>query len=340
MSRFNQGNSDSSLTNGTTNFVGASVSSLNLIPGKPVRADNSQTLVSGQINQSDLSFSVLANPYVGTIQATDFETDEYFSVSEELQKIENLTGSTPNNTNIQGNINCDKVLVEQVFSKTFPSTFIDMDNNQAVDVYASDLTFNGSSVITTATLPPSSNSTFQDTYNSSPTPATTTLLPGKDILFTDGTGVGIFQISEDGKILSGYLTADELTTREIYPVNLGSNIDVIGVGLTAENFTKNGGTANQYLMADGSLTNTDDLNSVIKKTEFIIPGEPAFEKLAITTFVVKMNQIDVIIPGQGIYWCTVQYYSWPGPVHRSIFFLASLIFFLTRPAHHNYNPCQ
>jgi hypothetical protein len=47
-----------------------------------------------------------------------------------------------------------------------------------------------------------------------------------------------------------------------------------------------------------------------------------------------------IIPGQGIHCCTVRYSSWPGPAHRSIFFLASLIFFLTRPARHNYHPCQ
>ncbi len=47
-----------------------------------------------------------------------------------------------------------------------------------------------------------------------------------------------------------------------------------------------------------------------------------------------------IIPGQGVHWRTVRYYSWPGLVHRSIFFLASSISFLARPTHHNYHPCQ
>ena len=93
------GSSDlSSLQDGTFDLNVRSAKISSLTPSKNVESNTDRDLISG-------AGSVITNPYVGTIKASDFETDDYFSLNDELQKIDNFNPSTLNNTNIAGHVN-------------------------------------------------------------------------------------------------------------------------------------------------------------------------------------------------------------------------------------------
>jgi hypothetical protein len=196
----------------------------------------------------------------------DVETTDYLSINDELQKIDNFGTSAPNTTNIQGNTITDELTTNLLVSKTFPATFVDLNNSGSFDVYGSDFTYNGFDVITTNTLPPSSNPTYQDIYNNSPNPALTTLLDGKNIRYIGEDG-GDLVMEIDGDF--GSVRMPIIETNQIRKQNaLLDNILVVGVGLTANNFTKSGGNSSQYLMADGSTTAISAIGSNIYLYKF------------------------------------------------------------------------
>lgn len=62
------------LTDGTAEINIRTATIQSLLPNLPVRTSNSRQLTSGLIGLSDLSFTPLATPYPGTIQARDFIT--------------------------------------------------------------------------------------------------------------------------------------------------------------------------------------------------------------------------------------------------------------------------
>ena len=148
------GGSGGSISNGSINAYLASVTLANLDPSMPVKTNSVNTIISTKLDISDVNNlenrldSVITNPYLGTLVATDFETDNYFSVNNELQKIDNFTasGEVPDSTNITGILNVDEISTSKIFDPA-QQTFIELDG-ATVEVSANDLTLNGASVLT------------------------------------------------------------------------------------------------------------------------------------------------------------------------------------------------
>ena len=66
-----------SLQDGTFNLSVASASMSDLTPGLPVKTNADKKLVSGLIEPDEINATVVTNPLVGTLEATDFKTDTY-----------------------------------------------------------------------------------------------------------------------------------------------------------------------------------------------------------------------------------------------------------------------
>ena len=105
------GSGEVNISNGTANIFAASLSSVNLEPSKALKTNSVRQLVSTNLQISDVQNlqtelnNNISTPYNGTIEATDFKTSTETSVNGELQKINNFTASTANNTNITGILN-------------------------------------------------------------------------------------------------------------------------------------------------------------------------------------------------------------------------------------------
>ena len=102
------------ISNGSIDIIGASLSASNLSGSTPVKTNSLKQLISSKLDISDvnnlrveLDQRGITNPYNGTIQATDFETVNHFSINDELQKIDNFQESGEGNTNISGVLNVD-----------------------------------------------------------------------------------------------------------------------------------------------------------------------------------------------------------------------------------------
>ena len=63
-----------SLQDGTFNLSVASASMSDLTPGLPVKTNSDKKLVSGFIEVDEINATLLTNPLVGTLEATDFKT--------------------------------------------------------------------------------------------------------------------------------------------------------------------------------------------------------------------------------------------------------------------------
>lgn len=143
----NAGGGSSDLSNGTINAFIASLTVANLSPSLPVKTNSINTLISTRLDIADVNNlesrldSVITSPFQGTFIATDFESKDYFSVNDELQKIDNLTASTANNTNVNGFLNAPIINTGEIFS-TSPGTGIQLGETD-VNIFATNLTFNG-----------------------------------------------------------------------------------------------------------------------------------------------------------------------------------------------------
>ena len=144
-----------SLSNGTANIFASILGSQNLNPSMPVKTNSVKQLVSSKLDIADVNNlqtalnNSLSNPFKGTLIATDFETTDYFSVNDELSKIENITSSTqaPTITNITGLIKVDEIAVDKIYSPT-QSIWIDLDSTD-VNINATHLKFNANPVVST-----------------------------------------------------------------------------------------------------------------------------------------------------------------------------------------------
>jgi len=193
------GSGNVNISNGTTDIFAATLSSANLDPSRPIKTNAVRELVSSNLDIADINNlqqeldNVITQPYNGTLKATDFETDNYFSVNDELQKIDNLTASTeaPDTTNITGLVNADEVATGRVYDET-QSTFIELDGTD-VNVSANDLKLNGFSVLTDAgtTIADLETKTqnIELTTTAGQTDITGTIKPDK-IIIDDIDGVG------------------------------------------------------------------------------------------------------------------------------------------------------
>ena len=63
-----------SLQDGTFNLSVASASMSDLTPGLPVKTNSDKKLVSGLIEPDEINATILTNPLIGTLEATDFKT--------------------------------------------------------------------------------------------------------------------------------------------------------------------------------------------------------------------------------------------------------------------------
>jgi hypothetical protein len=219
------------LLNGTANLNINSIKIQGLTQtDKPVKTDPDKQLITTNIDiddvfnlQSTLD-SKISNPFIGKLEVSDLETDDYFSLNTELQKIDNFTASTqaPDVTNITGLTNSDELAANRLYDPA-QTTFIELDGTD-VNVSATDLTLNGNSVLTTASP---INNTLQNSYDDS-TPALIitddtngevvmqrgTTGGDSDVVFAvaDGGGNKNFNVKGTGEIeVSGRIEFDGVT---------------------------------------------------------------------------------------------------------------------------------
>jgi hypothetical protein len=94
MSNFNIGGGSSDLTDGTANINVASVSISSLTPSTTIKTDLSSKIISSALDISDVSGlqtaldAAITNPYIGTLQATDFASDNVGSYDDKIPEIE------------------------------------------------------------------------------------------------------------------------------------------------------------------------------------------------------------------------------------------------------------
>jgi len=160
-----------------------------------------------------------------------------------------------------------------------------LSSTDEIAVDTSNFLLNGIQIATINDIPPTINPTLQQVYNNSPNPALTILDDLKNIRYIDEDGSELV-MEIDGNFGAVRIPNIEIDRIKKNNPSLG-NIIVEGTGLIANNFTKQGGLATEYLMANGSLTNTDNLNSVIEKTQYIDVPLPNYMAINATTFAVK-----------------------------------------------------
>ena len=144
-------NSGKSLTiddvsNGSLPIYVSDIRSSSLLPNLPVKTDSKKQLYSSLLQASDVQ-GVLTNPFNGTLEAKDFESENYFSINDELQKINNLDVSTVDNTNINGKLHITGEMSVPKITDPTELTRIELDDTD-IYIVAQNLTFNGSNIIT------------------------------------------------------------------------------------------------------------------------------------------------------------------------------------------------
>lgn len=133
------------LSNGSISINANQIQLSNLLPNLPIKADASQKLYSTILQASDVQ-GVLVNPFNGTIEAKDFETNKYFSVNDELQKINNLDVSTANNTNINGRLHITGEMSIPKITDPTELTRIELDDTD-INIISQNLSWNGSDIV-------------------------------------------------------------------------------------------------------------------------------------------------------------------------------------------------
>ena len=94
--------SEVNLSDGSTTLFGATIGGSNLSASMPVKTNSTKQLVSTKLNISDINNlqsqlnNSISNPYIGTMEATDFKTNTYNSVNTELSKTINITDAGEN----------------------------------------------------------------------------------------------------------------------------------------------------------------------------------------------------------------------------------------------------
>ena len=158
------GGSNANISNGTANVYAAILGAVNLNASMPIKTNSTKQLVSEKLDITDIQNlesrlnNTLTNPYVGTFEATDFETANHFSVNAELDKITNIASAvelpTPITT-LNGELDVAKIKsyehnVEIQFDNTNLTMFADGDiqlNSDSITLTGTTLTYNGNGVV-------------------------------------------------------------------------------------------------------------------------------------------------------------------------------------------------
>ncbi len=168
------GSGQANISNGTANIYAANLAAANLDPSRPIKTNAVRELVSQNLDIADVNNlqatldNVLTNPFNGTLQVSDLETDDTFSLNDELQKISNITSATqgtPNITTFDGEIDVKVIKsathnCELEFDNTDCNLTADGDitlltaagdinlNGNSISLQGPTLTYNGYDVIT------------------------------------------------------------------------------------------------------------------------------------------------------------------------------------------------
>jgi hypothetical protein len=93
------------LSNGSATLFGATIGAVNFSASMPVKTNSNKQLVSTKLDISDVNNlqsqldDGVSNPYVGTMEATDFKTSTHSSFNTDIT---NLETKTQNQTAISG----------------------------------------------------------------------------------------------------------------------------------------------------------------------------------------------------------------------------------------------
>jgi hypothetical protein len=99
------------LTSGRYAVNFSSITAQNLIPNLTVASSGVKEIITRQVQLSDLAFSVITNPYIGTLEATDFKTGSYASFN---TAIGNLNTKTQNMTATVGDTDFGATIISNV----------------------------------------------------------------------------------------------------------------------------------------------------------------------------------------------------------------------------------
>ena len=138
------------VSNGTVKLYGSLIGAANLKPSQALKTNSQNVLVSSKLFISDVENlqsklnSAITNPYNQTLKVEDLETKNYFSVEDELQKIDNFSASTPQVTNLNGRLKAGEVFTDTI-SDAGGNVFIQMDATD-INFSSTNLTWNGSAI--------------------------------------------------------------------------------------------------------------------------------------------------------------------------------------------------
>ena len=148
-------------------------------------------------NTTEINMGALDIVDAAIINCNDIQTDDYFSLNQELQKIDNLGPSSTGLTDVVGTLEADSLSANYVFNKDNGANFIEMPNNEdAIKVNTDNFLLNGVQIATINNIPEPQD--FQDVYNNSSNPANVVLVDNKPIIFKDTLDQVAFTISSDG----------------------------------------------------------------------------------------------------------------------------------------------
>ena len=87
---------------------------------------------------------------VNLVKSSDVETSRYFSVNDELDKLDNFDPSQTDVTNIVGKLKVDNIDTNTIYDHT-ELTRIELDDTD-INIVSQNLTFNGQDILTNANL--------------------------------------------------------------------------------------------------------------------------------------------------------------------------------------------
>ena len=136
----------SALQDGTFELSVASASVSDLTPSLPVKTNTDKKLVSGLIELADIDATLVTNPFVGTLKASDFETDNYLSAEVEFLQIAHITNTndTPDETTISGTIKPGDMKTDLI-SDAGANVFIQLDATD-INFQSTNLTWNSAPI--------------------------------------------------------------------------------------------------------------------------------------------------------------------------------------------------
>lgn len=143
----NAGGVAGNISNGTISIYGSKIGAKNLDPSRSIKTDSQGRLQTVNLDIDDINTlqsqlnSKIGNPYLGTLNVTDVETNEYFSLNDELDNIQYISKSL-GLTTISSNILTNDVACSSVLNQ-ISSTRIDMTSPTSIDIQATNFTFNG-----------------------------------------------------------------------------------------------------------------------------------------------------------------------------------------------------